>query len=409
MNNILDINLSDYDIEDVTSIVLGENLTVDIEVEDYHHYILDNGIVSHNSSVITGTSNGIEPLFNLDYERTVICKKWPDGLNKDNIKDILKYNKAKDYEFWRGLYNGKTYHYEPHNRGLCEVSIVRDYGYQWLLDNFPEEDHTPYLSTVANLDIDDHLNIQEVAQHFNNQSISKTCNLPSSYPFEEFKNLYHSAWEKGLNGFTTYREGTMESVISNIKKTENERGIITKDIKLPNKLLNGPTSIIKRQGCKFYIHFSYLPEDTNMEFPIVMWIYTNTKYKGEDLKICNKAARNLGKLALEKGIEESIVTSTLDKAKTDYPHNRMGRMVSLNLRHNVPREDILAALMGIDGDNISTLVTAVRKFLSATLPDGTRLKGVKCDNPDCTGSRYNVILESGCKKCLDCGASSCGA
>jgi hypothetical protein len=146
-----------------------------------------------------------------------------------------------------------------------------------------------------------------------------------------------------------------------------------------------------------------------MDFPVVMWIYTNARYKGEDLKLCNQAARNLGKLALSKGIGEKIVVSTLEKAKTDYPHNRLARMVSLNLRHNVPREDILSALMGLDGDNISTLVTAVRKFLSATLPDGTRLKGVRCDNEECTGDRTNVILEGGCKKCLDCGASLCGA
>ena len=146
-----------------------------------------------------------------------------------------------------------------------------------------------------------------------------------------------------------------------------------------------------------------------MDFPVVMWIYTNARYKGDDLKLCNKAARNLGKLALSKGIDLKIVTSTLEKAKIDYPHNRLGRMVSLNLRHNVPREDILSALMGLDGDNISTLVTAVRTFLVKTLPDGTRLKGLRCDDENCTGSRENVILEGGCKKCLDCGASSCGA
>lgn len=362
-----------------------------------------------NTSVITGTSNGIEPVFNLEYERVVICKEWPKGLSTDNIKNLFEKFKGTDHEYWRDTYEGKVYHYEPHNRGLCEVSIVRDYGYQWLLDNLPNVDHSPYLITTGDLNIEDHLRIQEVVQYYNNQSVSKTANLPNKYPFEEFKTLYHDAWKRGLNGFTTYRDGTMESVISNIKKTQNTRGIITKDIKLPNSFLNGPTSVIKRQGYKFYIHFSYLPEDTDREFPVVMWIYTNARYVGEDLKICNKAARNLGKLALSKGINEEIVTSTLEKAKSDYPHNRLGRMVSLNLRHNVPREDILAALMGIDGDNISTLVTAVRKFLSATLPDGTRLKGVRCDNPECTGTRLNVILESGCKKCLDCGASSCGA
>lgn len=362
-----------------------------------------------NTSVITGTSNGIEPVFNLEYERVVICKEWPKGLTTDNVKGLFKKFKGTDHEYWRGTYEGREYHYEPHNRGLCEVSIVRDFGYQWLLDNFPKVDHSAYLTTTGNLNIEDHLKIQEVVQYYNNQSVSKTANLPNSYPFEEFKTLYHDAWKRGLNGFTTYRDGTMESVISNIKRTQNDKGIVTNDIKLPNSFLNGPTSVIKRQGYKFYIHFSYLPDDTDREFPVVMWIYTNARYAGEDLKICNNAARNLSKLALSKGINEKIVTTTLEKAKTDYPHNRLGRMVSLNLRHNVPREDILAALMGIDGDNISTLVTAVRKFLSATLPDGTRLKGVKCDNPECTGTRFNVVLESGCKKCLDCGASSCGA
>lgn len=361
-----------------------------------------------NTSVITGTSNGIEPVFNLEYERVVICKEWPEGLNSDNVRNYLKKHKGKDHEYWRGIYDGKVYHYEPSNRGLCEVTIVRDFGYQWLLDNFPDIDHKPYLTTTEDLNIEDHLRIQEVVQYYNNQSVSKTCNLPNEYPFEEFKDLYYQAWKRGLNGFTTYRAGTMESVISNISKTDDTKNIITKDIKLPKKFINGPTSVEKRQGYKFYIHFSYLPDDTNMAFPVVMWIYTNARYKGEDLKICNKAARNLGKLALESGIDQKIVIDTLEKAKADYPHNRLGRMVSLNLRHNVPRGDILSALLGIDGDNISTLLFAVRKYLSETLPNGTRLNGVRCDNPDCTGSRTNVVLESGCKRCLDCGASSCG-
>lgn len=776
-----------------------------------------------NTSVITGTSNGIEPVFNLEYERVVICKEWPEGLNSDNVRNYLKKHKGKDHEYWRGIYDGKVYHYEPSNRGLCEVTIVRDFGYQWLLDNFPDIDHKPYLTTTEDLNIEDHLRIQEVVQYYNNQSVSKclmigqpvetdrgsiniedfcaekyknegfyrakdlnvygsdgklvpvtkfyyggkkpcytirfnngisvnfgenhllkgpegfiktkdlkvddyivfedmeykhgkgnlkidfdvkslnlhyykeinfpqemsedlalflgmlasdggwswptvritekkkgveklfknlskklfnvtkftscmdkrngvrnhainsvplcryienllgdstasqkkipdqimsgsysekiafikglsldgyyveqkksfvpycgvserlakdlhkiclqifgydtyyfektsevklkkgavldyktygvsiwkkgdpsisnydlaiedhknrngrfkncivyvpfniienlprsngikhvnsirgiyrrkspyilrktaetlnlqyikvvqvssieyigeqevfdievdnnheylvsnivthnTCNLPNEYPFEEFKDLYYQAWKRGLNGFTTYRAGTMESVISNISKTDDTKNIITKDIKLPKKFINGPTIVEKRQGYKFYIHFSYLPDDTNMAFPVVMWIYTNARYKGEDLKICNKAARNLGKLALESGIDQKIVMDTLEKAKADYPHNRLGRMVSLNLRHNVPRGDILSALLGIDGDNISTLLFAVRKYLSETLPNGTRLNGVRCDNPDCTGSRTNVVLESGCKRCLDCGASSCG-
>ncbi len=348
-------------------------------------------------------SNGIEPVYLLEYERKIICKEWPEGLNTDNVKDLLKHHKEKDYQYWSSIYNGKEYYYEPHNRGLCEINVVRDYGYQWLLDNFPNKDHNKYLITTKDLNIDDHLNIQAIVQHYNNQSTSKTCNLPSKYSFDKFKDLYIKAWKLGLNGFTTYREGSMESVLSAIK-SDDKKEIISKDIKLPSEFLNGSTSVIKREGKKFYLHFSYLPDDHKMEFPVVIWIYTNAHYHQDELKVCNKAARNLAKLALSRGIDNKIVIQSVEKANQDYPHNRLGRMVSLCLRHNIPREDILVSLMGIDGDNVSTLLTAVRKFMSKTLSDGTLLKGIKCFS--CGGDR--VVMESGCQKCLDCSFSGCG-
>jgi len=357
-----------------------------------------------NTSVICdNVSNGIEPVFMLEYERKAICKDWPEGVNGENIKKLLKKYDENDYTYWRGDINGKTYYYEPHNRGLCGVTTVRDYGYQWLLDNYPEEDHSEYLVTTDKLTVDDHVNLQSIVQYYCNQSVSKTSNLPFGYPFDEFKDLYMKAWKKGLNGFTTYRSGSMESVISEISKAEESKEIIARDIKLPTEFVNGPTRVIKREQMKFYIHFSYLPEDSEMVFPVAMWIYTNDRNK-DNSRICNKASRNLAKLALDCGVDREIVEKALDKAKKDYPHNRLGRMISLCMRHNVSRDDILVSLMGIDGDHISTLLTAVRKFIGETIKDGTKLKGYRCE--ECNGD--NVILEGGCKKCQDCGFSGCG-
>jgi ribonucleotide reductase alpha subunit len=355
-----------------------------------------------NSSIIADiTSNGVEPVFKLEYERKVICKEWPEGLTEENVRDQLKHHKEKDFEFCRGKYNGKIYYFEPQNRGLCEVNTVRDYGYQWLLDNYPDQDHSAYLVTTDHLKIDDHLAIQGVVQYYNNQSVSKTCNLPKKFPFEDFKQLYIRAWKSGLNGFTTYREGSMESVLSDISKVQ-KREIIKRDIKLPEIFINGPTHIVKKEGKKFYINFSYLPEDSKLEFPIVLWIHTNARYKADELRICNKASRNLGTLALRCGIDRKIVTETVEKANDDYPHNRLGRMVSLCLRHNVPREDIFLSLEGIDGDNLSTLLAAVRKFLSKTLPNGTKLPGLKC--PSCG---EQLVVQAGCKECTSCGWTAC--
>jgi ribonucleoside-diphosphate reductase alpha chain len=365
-----------------------------------------------NSSIICDvTSNGIEPVFELEYERKMKLKDWPEGLTSDNVKSTLTHKKENDYEYWCGEYKGINYYYEPHNRGLCKVIVVRDYGYQWLLDNFPKRfiDDTGKIThenwsgiiTSKEINIDDHLNIQRMAQYYNNQSTSKTANIPHNYKFSDFKSLYLKAWKIGLNGFTTYRDGCMESVLSGIAKSP-ERQIVVKDIKLPDQFLLGAAHIIRKEGKKFYIHFSYLPNDAKMEYPIGLWIYTNVKYKPEELKICNVASRKLAQLALSCGIDRKIVNESVEKAKNDYPHNRLGRMTSLCLRHNIPREDILVALMNIDGDNISTLLASVRNFLSKTIVDGTVLKSLKC--PEC-GSE--LIAISGCKHCKHCNWSAC--
>ena len=356
-----------------------------------------------DTSIICGTSNGIEPVFLLDFDRKVICQKWPDGLNSDNIKAVLKHHKKKDFEYWEGLYNNKKYYYEPHNRGLCEATIVRDYGYQWILDNFPDKDHSKYLTTTKDIEVKDHLNIQEVVQYYNNQSVSKTVNLPKNYPFKDFKDLYRDGWKKGLIGLTTYREGSMESVLSSIEDAQNKKEIIKKDIKLPEEFINGHTKIIKREGMKYYLHFSYLPDDFDLKHPVCLWIYTNSEEKGSSI-VCNRASRELAKLALSFGVNRNLIAEGIEKCKHDEPHNRLGRMTSLCFRHNIPREDILVALKGIEGDHISTLLTAVRKFIGETIEDGTKIKGIKC--PNCKGD--NMEMSGGCFRCMDCGNTGCG-
>lgn len=357
-----------------------------------------------NSSVICdNVSNGIEPVFSLEYERIGIVSEWPEGLNKDNVMTVLKHFKKKDYAYWRGEYNGATYYYEPHNRGLCEVKVIRDYGYAWVLEKFPNMDHSEYLQTTQKLKAEEHLVIQEVVQYYCNQSVSKTINLPKSYSFTNFKTLYMEAWKKGINGLTTYREGSMESVISSLEHASTTREIVKGDIKLPTTFINGTTTIVKREGMKFYIHFSYLPEDVEMKYPVCLWIYTNSKINGQ-MRYINKAVESLTNLALKSGINSKLVEVAVEKAKNDDAHSKLGRMVSLCLRHNVSRDKIYVSLSGIEGDNISTMLTAVRHYISSTIEDGTVLNGIKCDS---CGSE-NVRMVSGCKQCSDCGYSACG-
>ena len=50
-----------------------------------------------------------------------------------------------------------------------------------------------------------HVDIQAAAQKWVDSSISKTANVPTEYPYEDFKDIYTYAHSKGLKGCTTFR------------------------------------------------------------------------------------------------------------------------------------------------------------------------------------------------------------
>ena len=56
----------------IKSINVTDNraIMMDINVEDVHHYILENGVVSHNSSISGATTNGIYPVRDLYLNKT---------------------------------------------------------------------------------------------------------------------------------------------------------------------------------------------------------------------------------------------------------------------------------------------------------------------------------------------------
>lgn len=50
-----------------------------------------------------------------------------------------------------------------------------------------------------------HVDVQAAAQKWIDSSISKTANVPTDFPYEEFKDIYMYAYDKGLKGCTTFR------------------------------------------------------------------------------------------------------------------------------------------------------------------------------------------------------------
>ncbi len=52
-----------------------------------------------------------------------------------------------------------------------------------------------------------HLDVIAAAQYYVDSAVSKTCNVPEDMPWEDFKDLYKRAWERGCKGLTTFNAG----------------------------------------------------------------------------------------------------------------------------------------------------------------------------------------------------------
>src|SRR5699024_1168190 len=69
----------------------------------------------------------------------------------------------------------------------------------------------------------EHVDMQAAAQKWVDSSISKTANVPTEYPYEDFKDIYLYAYQQGLKGCTTFRFNP-----------EAFQGVLVKDADLEN-------------------------------------------------------------------------------------------------------------------------------------------------------------------------------
>ena len=139
----------------------------------HHSSIAPTGTIS--LSLANNASNGIEPSFAHHYARNVIR----EGKKSKEKVDVFSFELLA----YRELINSKAMPF-----GESEEEKLPDY----FLDS----------STIQ---AKAHVDIQAAAQKWIDSSISKTINVPTDYDFEDFKNIYLYAYDKGLKGCTTFR------------------------------------------------------------------------------------------------------------------------------------------------------------------------------------------------------------
>jgi ribonucleoside-diphosphate reductase alpha chain len=139
----------------------------------HHTSIAPTGTIS--LSLANNASNGIEPTFAHHYFRNVIR---PGRKTKEKI-DVLSFELLAYREF----VNPRAL---PGSTNVAEA--------------LPE-----YFTTADDITPRAHVDIQAAAQKWVDSSISKTANVPTDFPYEEFKGIYLYAHEQGLKGCTTFR------------------------------------------------------------------------------------------------------------------------------------------------------------------------------------------------------------
>lgn len=198
------------------------------------------------------------------------------------------------------------------------------------------------------------------------------------------------------------REITSKIVSYRVVKGESEddvqdEKVIVTDVKLPS---DAPARMktLRAEGKKWYLTVVYLP---NSEKPVALFCTTNHREKTTST---SDAVEKLISLASKKGILEQHIEQLKEKTDGDSNVNKLTRVISLLLRHNVSMTSIVSTLDTVEGMYAGSFLFQIKKFLSAYIKNGEKVEDGKCD--DC-GSN-NVIYMEGCFQCVDCGSGHCG-
>ena len=165
----------------------------------HHSSIAPTGTIS--LSLANNASNGIEPSFAHHYFRNVIR----EGKKSKEKVDVFSFELLA----YRHLINADALpNLEASQRNLPSYFIAAD-------DVSPMQ----------------HVDVQAAAQKWIDSSISKTANVPTDYPFEQFKDIYRYAWRKGLKGCTTFRFNpeAFQGVLVKEEDLKNTKYVFTLD------------------------------------------------------------------------------------------------------------------------------------------------------------------------------------
>ena len=346
-------------------------------------------------SILAGTSSGCEPVFSLYYTRRKKCNpgETPDFIDVNGV-GFKNFNVVHPkLEIWYNKNRPVTS--TPNTRNLSEYSKEE-------LDELIKQ--SPWNgNTAEEISPSVRVKTQSILQKYTTHSISSTVNLSKDVTPSYIQEIYEDAWNSDLKGITCYRDGCRDGILIKSEEVKQEVSKVRPEelkckveqfknekkdwIALVGLLDNSPYEIFT--GVRDIDEF---PIPSSVKEGVIIKVRQEDGTSRYDFRYIDSYGytNTLGGLS-----------RVFDKEYWNY-----GRLISGYLRSGMPIHEIINIIEGLTFTNkgLSSWKSGVIRALKVFIKDGTKVEGVKCSNCGST----NVVYESGCSVCRDCGSSKCG-
>jgi len=210
---------------------LPNDIQTEIKKNGIRNITLNTVAPNGTLSLISSSSSGIEPIFQLEYDRRI-------KLGDDGSEKIIK------------VYHPLYKKYLEKRYDISDDIWVTSHEVDWKF----------------------RVELQGIIQKYIDNSISSTINLSSDVDEETIKQIYLLAWKKGLKGITVYRDGCRE-------------GVLLKKKKRPFELIGKTYQVKDEKDITYYVTVNSIFEDLK---PRPFEIFVNSKENSEWITLTSR-------------------------------------------------------------------------------------------------------------------------
>ncbi len=319
-----------------------------------------------STSLMAGTTSGIEPVFEFEFIRR-------DRLGKHVIRHHL-------YDQW----------HQKHKKEIKEKKVKRP---DWFV-------------SANDLSPTDHVKVQAVIQKYVDASISKTVNAPQAHTVDDVNKLYMLAYKLGCKGITYMREGSRPGVLER-KPVDKKVPIYT--VKSRPEVVQGATYRIKTPVGVAFITINTNGNNEPLE------VFINVGKAGTDVyamaeglgRTISLALRFASHLPTEIRIKEIVKQlQGIGGARTmGFGKERIRSLPDAVAKVLIKHFHLNGELRKLNGKSKHNNPKLVSEERQPSLMQKQVETGIFDLCPQC--GEASLAHEEGCKKCYDCGYSEC--